>query len=148
MYDHGQRSNYSSYDYSYEFQEDEGTGNTLFLEGDSIISSGGDPDSLDPDGDPTVHADAAHQYRFPDSYSRSQLYASLSASSSPPSTLRVKTTGMIQAAAKDEDDDGTTSFEGTGTPGSPGSLLWMDPVVERHLGDLNDSVENLGLSGG
>ncbi|KAF9064174.1 hypothetical protein BDP27DRAFT_179954 [Rhodocollybia butyracea] len=52
------------------------------------------------------------------------------------------------SSALEEDDGTTTSFEGTGTPGSPGSLLWMHPSDERHLGDLSTlsgSVDDLSL---
>ncbi|KAE9389039.1 hypothetical protein BT96DRAFT_947160 [Gymnopus androsaceus JB14] len=142
-YDHGQNSALRDHSYnSYEFQyEDEGVGNTTFydFEGDSIISSDGDPDSSDVDADPTIHANAtASHYRSPNSHSylhsHSHLHSSLSASSPHTSALNIQTTAMTKAAARDEEDDGT-SFEGTGTPGSPASLLWMDPAVERHLGD-------------
>ncbi|KAJ3998967.1 hypothetical protein F5050DRAFT_1805478 [Lentinula boryana] len=126
-----------------DYDEDEViVGNTTFYdadsaEGDSIISEV-DP-HLDPD--PTVRSTI---------HWNPQLHKSLSRSGSH--TLKLATTtSSIQtrdgAEQGIEDDDATTSFESTGTPGSPGSLLWMHPSDERHLGDLSGSMDNLRLGG-
>ncbi|KAJ3838328.1 hypothetical protein F5878DRAFT_642080 [Lentinula raphanica] len=111
----------------FKYEDDEGfAGNTTFYdpdsaEGDSIISE--DDSNLNLDPDPTV---------------RSNLHLNLS-------THNSLSTSRVPEAVSD-DDPATTSFEGTGTPGSPGSLLWMHPLDERHLGDLSGSIDSLRLS--
>ncbi|KAJ4476212.1 hypothetical protein J3R30DRAFT_3704752 [Lentinula aciculospora] len=136
----------------YEHKDEALVGNTTFYddestEGDSIISED-DSHLLDSDPDPTVRA-----HLYPSSPLRaSSLSRFVSANESYPSPLKLETTASnLKARAGvepgNEDDDATTSFEGTGTPGSPGSLLWMHPLDERHLGDLNGSMDSLRLGG-
>ncbi|KAJ3744291.1 hypothetical protein DFH05DRAFT_1494587 [Lentinula detonsa] len=131
-----------------DYDEDEAiVGNTTFYdadsaEGDSIISEV-DP-HLDPD--PTVRSTLHWNPQLHESLSRSASHNSHHV----PLKLAT-TTSSIQtrdgAEQGIEDDDATTSFEGTGTPGSPGSLLWMHPSDERHLGDLSGSMDSLRLGG-
>ncbi|KAJ3787018.1 hypothetical protein GGU10DRAFT_433435 [Lentinula aff. detonsa] len=140
--DHSIRPVHSDYD------DDEAiVGNTTFYdadsaEGDSIISEV-DP-HLDPD--PTVRSTLHWNPQLHESLSRSASHNSHHV----PLKLAT-TTSSIQtrdgAEQGIEDDDATTSFEGTGTPGSPGSLLWMHPSDERHLGDLSGSMDSLRLGG-
>ncbi|KAJ3856092.1 hypothetical protein EV368DRAFT_79006 [Lentinula lateritia] len=132
---HSNSSDHSLYS-EYEYEDEALVGNTTFYdaggpEEDSIISEDEDH-LLDLDPDPTVRANLRLNSR--------------SSSDSHRSPLKLETTQARAITEQGNEDDGaTTSFEGTGTPGSPGSLLWMHPLDERHLGDLNASVDSLRL---
>ncbi|KAJ3862169.1 hypothetical protein EV359DRAFT_83601 [Lentinula novae-zelandiae] len=140
--EHSNSSDHSLYS-EYEYEDEALVGNTTFYdaggpEEDSIISEDEDR-LLDLDPDPTVRAN----FRL---NSRLRVTSSRSSFDSHHSPLRLETTQTRAITEQGNEDDGaTTSFEGTGTPGSPGSLLWMHPLDERHLGDLNGSVDSLRL---
>ncbi|KAF8825058.1 hypothetical protein HHX47_DHR7000011 [Lentinula edodes] len=137
-------SSHHSLHSEYEYEDEAVVGNTTFYdaggpEEDSIISEDEDR-LLDLDPDPTVRANLR-----PDNLSH-VTSLSRSPSDSHHHPLKLETTKATASAEPGNEDDGaTTSFEGTGTPGSPGSLLWMHPLDERHLGDLNGSVDSLRL---
>lgn len=127
-----------------DFEYDERIGNTTFYsanpnagEDDSIISDSDDSLGIGldlDDPDPTVRAN----FGFGARYTQTRAPYNLSISTKTTRNMTVNYSNPSNPSDGFHYDD-STSFEGAGTPetpGSPGSLLWMDPLDERHMVDL------------